>query len=135
MSKHPTYVMADDGRLYRDPVIGGGECGGWFVAFDDEDPPELVLSTSGQVVPDAVARRRAEELLARKGIAARLGASRRSTRAFRDERDGGLVYRKSVTFELDVLEPIPAALLPEGSRPHTQPRGEATVYAFGRAWG
>lgn len=40
MSLVSTYVRADDGLLYRDPVLEGD---GWFICFDDEDPIELVI--------------------------------------------------------------------------------------------
>lgn len=41
MSLVSTYVRAVDGKLYRNPVIRGE---GWFLCFDDDDPPELVVS-------------------------------------------------------------------------------------------
>lgn len=40
MSLVSTYVIADDGLYYRDPVLEGD---GWFICFDDDDPPELVI--------------------------------------------------------------------------------------------
>lgn len=40
MSLVSTYVRAVDGKLYRNPVIRGD---GWFLCFDDDDPPELVV--------------------------------------------------------------------------------------------
>lgn len=41
MSLVSTYVRADDGNLYRDPVLSGN---GWFICFDDDDPVELVVT-------------------------------------------------------------------------------------------
>jgi len=40
MSLVSTYVRAVDGKLYRDPVFRGDF---WFLCFDDDDPPELVV--------------------------------------------------------------------------------------------
>jgi hypothetical protein len=40
-------VRAVDGKLYRDPVLRGD---GWFLCFDDDDPPELVVK-KGQKPP------------------------------------------------------------------------------------
>ncbi len=46
MSLVGTYVRAEDGQLYRGPVIYGD---GWFVCFDDDDPPELVVFEGTEV--------------------------------------------------------------------------------------
>lgn len=40
MSLVPTWVEAVDGNFYKDPTLRGT---GWFVCFDDDDPPELVI--------------------------------------------------------------------------------------------
>lgn len=42
MSLVPTWVYAEDGNWYKDPVITGP---GWFICFDDDDPPEMVIRT------------------------------------------------------------------------------------------
>jgi hypothetical protein len=47
MSLVSTWVRAVDGKLYRDPVFRGD---GWFLCFDDDDPPELVVR-AGQKPP------------------------------------------------------------------------------------
>jgi hypothetical protein len=41
MSKVPTWVLAVDGRVYQDPVLEGPD---WFLCFDDDEPPELVIA-------------------------------------------------------------------------------------------
>ena len=51
MSLVGTYVRATDGNLYEDPVLRGD---GWFVCFDDDDPPELVLDRAKGLNPHAV---------------------------------------------------------------------------------
>lgn len=43
MSLVSTYVYATDGKFYKNPVIKGE---GWFICFDDDDPPELVVELS-----------------------------------------------------------------------------------------
>lgn len=40
MSLCPAFVRAEDGNLYRNPTIRGED---WYVCFDDDDPPELVV--------------------------------------------------------------------------------------------
>jgi hypothetical protein len=41
-----TWVKAVDGKFYKDPVLRGTfEGHDYFICFDDDDPPELVLAT------------------------------------------------------------------------------------------
>lgn len=40
MSLCSTWVLARDGNFYQDPVLRGDD---WFLCFDDDDPPELVI--------------------------------------------------------------------------------------------
>jgi hypothetical protein len=40
MSLVPVYVRGSDGLYYKNPVIHGD---GWFICFDDADPPEIVI--------------------------------------------------------------------------------------------
>lgn len=54
MSLVSTYVRADDGKMYRNPVLAGG---GWFICFDDDDPVEIVIADeSGIKEPDSLLR-------------------------------------------------------------------------------
>lgn len=41
MSLVSTYVEAVDGKFYQNPTIYGP---GWYICFDDNDPPELVVT-------------------------------------------------------------------------------------------
>lgn len=41
MSKVSTFVLMDDGQWYKNPVLGVGQ--DWYICFDDEEPPELVI--------------------------------------------------------------------------------------------
>ena len=43
MSLVPTWVQAVDGKFYKNPVLKGE---GWFICFDDDEPPEIVVSES-----------------------------------------------------------------------------------------
>lgn len=40
MSLVPTWVKAVDGKYYKNPNVYGA---GWYVCFDDDDPPEFVM--------------------------------------------------------------------------------------------
>lgn len=42
MSLVSSYVLFDNGRWYRDPTIRGED---WYLCFDDDDPPEVVIKT------------------------------------------------------------------------------------------
>jgi hypothetical protein len=49
MSLCSTFVKAVDGKYYDDPVFRGE---GYFVCFDDDDPPEIVISLERYRNPD-----------------------------------------------------------------------------------
>lgn len=51
MSLVSTYVKATDGNFYRDPVQQGD---GWFICFDDEDDPELVIADTCRLTPKEI---------------------------------------------------------------------------------
>jgi len=42
MSNVPTWVLADDNFFYKNPILGDSS-GNWFVCFDDDDDPEIVV--------------------------------------------------------------------------------------------
>jgi len=46
MSLVATYVKADDGFFYNCPILSGE---GWFICFDDDEPPELVIAKDSEV--------------------------------------------------------------------------------------
>lgn len=41
MSLVSTWVQFDDGVFYKNPTMRGQ---GWFICFDDDEPPELVMT-------------------------------------------------------------------------------------------
>ena len=49
MSLCSTFVQADDGLWYRNPVVEGK---GWFVCWDDDDPIELVVQAKDKPEAD-----------------------------------------------------------------------------------
>jgi hypothetical protein len=51
MSLVPTYVQMDDGRWYDGPVIGDRDR--WFVCWDDDEPPELVVRAANRAEAEA----------------------------------------------------------------------------------
>lgn len=53
MSLSATWVKATDGYFYEEPVLRGE---GWFVCFDDDDPPELVIEKGLGLNPPATLR-------------------------------------------------------------------------------
>lgn len=61
-----TWVMSDRGRYYRNPVIGGvlsfdDRDRDWFIKFDDEDPPELVIEVD--TLDDKLSRKHVKGIL------------------------------------------------------------------------
>lgn len=45
MSLMPTYVLADDGNFYKDPILCDSSFN-WFVCFHDYEPPEFIVRRS-----------------------------------------------------------------------------------------
>src|SRR3954471_8161053 len=52
MSLGSTWVLGDDGLYYQNPVMGEFE--NWYICFDDDDPPELVIAKTYDVRPAAI---------------------------------------------------------------------------------
>ena len=58
MSQVATWVLGIDGRFYEEPTLyppgydpASGEPPDWYLCFDDDDPPELVIR-EGKPLPD-----------------------------------------------------------------------------------
>jgi len=123
MSLVTTYFLASDGNLYEATLRGDN----WFLCFDDDDPPELVIK-GGEGQSNQRAREIAARLLDIVGINADLlTGPHRSGRIFNGK------SARSFAFFLDINEPIPVALLPEGSKP-AKPRGDYCVELCGGVW-
>lgn len=115
MSMVPTYVKADDGKYYKNPVLGDKE-NTWFLCFDDNDPPELVIRKSNPAQP--------EEILKAIGVTGKVRrATRGGLRCFSRQRDPNLNLRPARAWFLVIDAPIPAASITEhdGAFPHPIP--------------
>ena len=128
---HTIFVLADDGFFRIDPVmeVGGGSC---VVHFWPNDPPLLTIEQSlgkGRW-RDHQARWRAfacRVLRGHFGIRARVVGEIRPCVM----KESG---KPALTFELEILAPVPAGLcvaMERHRRPFGRPR---TVFAFGGDW-
>lgn len=107
MSLVSTYVLADNGLFYKNPTLRGED---WFICFDDDDPPELVIATNDRT--REALEQRATEILATAGIDA----------SWRDMEDGhnrsfgkprnvrSIDVREAVRCWLTIRQPISADL-------------------------
>jgi len=109
MSRGATWVRLDDGLLHEDPLLAETEGGLWFlwfVCFDEDDPPEIVLQGLDWT------RWKVESLLRRVGINAEVcGGPRRGDRAALPFVEGQpIAFVTSMAYDLRVLAPPPARL-------------------------
>lgn len=51
MSLVSSYVQAKDGLFYKNPQLSGK---GWFICFDDDEPPELVIAINNVLSPEDI---------------------------------------------------------------------------------
>jgi hypothetical protein len=51
MSLGATFVRASDGYFYKEPILSGDN---WFICFDEDDPPELVIAQESGLNPHEV---------------------------------------------------------------------------------
>jgi hypothetical protein len=130
MSCVSTWVLARDGKFYKDPVLRGED---WFLCFDDDDPPELVIKSEKYEQPRKLMQR-AEEILRELGLNYEL-ISKRPTWSGRDFLGTFLVpdiHHAGAVF-LKIKDPIPVpreyeAVLDDLDKdPH-----EKVYYDFGR---
>lgn len=113
MSLVSTWVEATDGMFYQNPVICGD---GWYVCFDDDDPPELVVKKSVKRTPLEILR---DAGIPWKSVRPRgFGGKRMFNGKFKEA--------KACFFELSGPIPIPQAFY---SR-HENPQGQGVYYAF-----
>jgi hypothetical protein len=115
MSLVPTYVQALDGRFYENPVLEGP---GWFICFDDDDPPELVLT-------EGMARNGPPEHFL--NVARVNGGNFR--KASRSHRMFGKSLRPAASYFFDLRGPIPVPSRFDAV--HDKPRGDGVYHRFG----
>lgn len=124
MSLTHCYVLADDGKWYNYPVLSD-DSHDWFICFDDDDPPELVVKSQYGTWADA------------RGLLERIGISDIvPTITFHQGKHGRCfpprgVY-KAVSVWLTINKPIPAKLITDHDGQWTsRPTGEGVFYGFG----
>lgn len=117
MSLVPVFVYASDGKYYKDPVIRGP---GWFICFDDEEPPEVVIQieTGASIPHDAEALSMLKTLLVEKDVPFTnvRGVVRTTSRHFVDPLPGQSKIDRAITAFFDLTRPLPVELL-EGCKP------------------
>lgn len=97
MSMVSTYALADDGKWYRNPVLGIRDRD-FFICFDDDDPIELVIADHMKLEPEYV--------IERLGLDAKVrGKPHRAMRYF-----SGKFYDARAWW-IDVHKPIPAEFI------------------------
>lgn len=125
MSLYPTYVLTDSGEWFRDPVIRGD---GWFLCFDEDEPPELVVRITPEDKPGD-AYQRGLQILKDCGIKYRnKGSGPTGSRCF-----GSSVkahWYQAISMFVEIIEPIPRRLLHEKRKPATN-MGLGTFLRFG----
>lgn len=131
MSLVPTWVLAVDGQFYENPIFKGN---GWFLCFDDDDPPELVIRMEeGASIDNGLLRMLAIDILNDLELGYHILAKPRPTWALRcftgitDMKYAGSVF-------IQITEPIPV--------PTEYDRigdlelvlmGDCVIYDFGKA--
>lgn len=133
MSLVPTWVRATDGKYYKDPVLRERD---WFLCFDDNEPPELVVKwKEGDDLPSFW--RRAETILKELGLQYRF-LSKRPALHSRDFgnyrlRSGSisLHYAGSVFLEITAPIPVPQEYGAVGTY-HDVLRTECVLYSFNK---
>lgn len=69
MSLVSTWVLFQDGKFYQNPVLYTED---WFLCFDDEDPPELVIRVEKKKQRKSVYLEMTSEILGKLGVVARV---------------------------------------------------------------
>lgn len=119
------FVLADDGVLYEDPVIG--EKHDWFLHFDATDPPEIVVRQGKVTVLDAMQRLSC-------GVSGSLTRIQTGGRSFPPF---GLMFQSESLF-CEINEPIPTKFIMQHGGAmtvkefHKQKEKDCVVYHFGK---
>jgi len=122
MSLCTTYVKSADGKWYAEPVIEGITQDGkeWYLCFDEDDPPELVVQTDGtgkEINADKILR---DAGVSFGGIKFRAVSGRRIGNA--------------ASFWVTILAPIPTPTKFDAVYDQ-QPQRQGTYYSFQRRRG
>ena len=103
MSLVPTCVQANDGNVYINPIISGED---FFICFDDDDPPELVIKLLDRS-PDEIHQRALDILKDLPLIASFRGSPSKSSRLFDHSQQSALNFVKANAYFLYIDQPIP----------------------------
>lgn len=121
MSLVSTYVLADDGKWYREPVLAD-DTHMWFICFDDDEPPELVFREGIGINPYMIF----DDI----GLKAKLkGGPRYSGRLFDNE------FHDAISVFLKIKRPIPADRIKEHDGIITELPAQGVMYDFGKGYG
>ena len=127
MSMVSTWALAQDGKFYKNPVLRGTRPDGaeWFLCFDDDDPPELVMEAG----PDFDWKQTAASILGAIGPRYRImrRGPMRSGRSFQGE------FKPAEAIFVELLDPIPVPTESDGSGDWNDVlKRECVFYPFGR---
>lgn len=99
MSLMPSYIRADNDNFYKNVIIKGND---FFICFDDEKPPELVIEKRDKDISNLI--KRAEEILKEYGIQAIIQKDEIKENC---ERMFGKKFKLAFSIFLDIKKPIP----------------------------
>jgi hypothetical protein len=121
MSLVATYVQATDGKIYKEPVLSGED---FFICFDDDDPPELVIKVLDRT--DKQLHQRAINILKDIGLVATISdAHTKSGRLFGKSNK----FVDSYSVFLSIKAPIPADKITEHEGFYDG-KSECTLYTW-----
>lgn len=130
MSLTATFVQAEDCKYYRNLILYSDD---WFLCFDDDDPPELVVKAYKHTTANS-AEKRAKKILKDCRIEGHLaGSSGKSSRCF--DRSGKLAFHEAYSFWVSIKAPLPLPNEGDSFALHADatmdsPGGECTIYEW-----
>lgn len=124
MSLVPSFIKADDNKYYKNPVLAGDD---FFICFDDDDPPELVVKVNGRTEEQLKAR--VDELLKEfnSQICGKpvMGAGR-----IFSEDMSGFEFEAAYSVFIDIKQRIPHEKITTHDGVFDDPEGECVFMAF-----
>lgn len=134
MSLKPVYVQFEDSEFYENPILGGD---GWFVCFDHDAPPELVLEE--QFYNKLINRGAAISDFLKKNISPQISPPHREKfykgnfGIYRWFSYGGThnIMRKSVSFFFNIHSRVLLSNLVEHGKKCDFPEGDCRLYEWG----
>lgn len=100
MSLVSTCVQADDKKIYKNPILSGED---FFICFDDDDPPELVIKTLNR--SDTELHQRAIDILKNINLNTTISSKpQKSGRLF----ESNLTFIDAYSIFITINSPIPS---------------------------